>query len=102
MPFSGMLRLKALVTSDIVFLRSVIRLIVTANVFPSSQILITLMMEAMRFSETSVVRRTTLRNIPANDILHSEDRFMTEAWHQQSYTMSNCSRAILMIFSRGH
>jgi hypothetical protein len=33
-----------------VFLRSVHRLLVTANVVPSSPILVTLMMEALRFS----------------------------------------------------
>jgi predicted hotdog family 3-hydroxylacyl-ACP dehydratase len=38
-----------------VFLRSVRRLLVTANVFPRSQTLVTLMMEALRSSETSVL-----------------------------------------------
>jgi hypothetical protein len=38
----------------IVFLRSVRRLLVTANVVPSSPILVTLMNEAIRSSETSV------------------------------------------------
>jgi hypothetical protein len=41
MPFSGMLRRVA-----VVFLRSLLRLIVTANVVPSSLILIALPMEA--------------------------------------------------------
>jgi hypothetical protein len=47
-----------------VFLCSVRRLLVTANVFPSSPILVTLIMEALRSSETSVLRRTARRNIP--------------------------------------
>jgi hypothetical protein len=46
----------------LVFLRSVRRLLLTANVVPSSQILLT-MMEALRSSETSVFTRATQRNI---------------------------------------
>jgi hypothetical protein len=45
----------------LVFLRSVSRLLVTANVVPNSLILVTLMMEALRFSEASVLTRTTRR-----------------------------------------
>jgi hypothetical protein len=45
-----------------VFLRSMRRLLVTANV--PSQILVTLMMEAILYSETSVLTRATRRNIP--------------------------------------
>jgi hypothetical protein len=43
----------------IIFLRSVLRLLVNANVVPSSPICVTLMMEAIRSSETSVLTRTT-------------------------------------------
>jgi hypothetical protein len=53
--------------------RSVLRLLVTANV-RSSPILFTMMMEEMRPSETSVITRTTPRNIPEDDILRSRRR----------------------------
>jgi hypothetical protein len=63
MPSSGML---LLILYHIVFPRSVRRLLVTANVVPSSPIHIILMMEELRSS--------TRRNIPEDGILHSQRR----------------------------
>jgi hypothetical protein len=55
---------------NIVFLRSVRRLLVTANVVRSSTVLVTLIMWALRSSETSVLTRTTWRNSPEDGIIH--------------------------------
>jgi hypothetical protein len=46
-------------------------LLVTSDIIPSLPILVTLMIEAMRSSETSILIRASRRNIPEDCIIRS-------------------------------
>jgi hypothetical protein len=87
----GMLRRVALARADVleeliasiirVLLRSVLRLLVTANVVPSSPTLVILMIEAIRSSETSDIKRATRPNIPEDSIIRSHRRENLKSYH---------------------
>jgi hypothetical protein len=50
---------------------SVLWLLVTVKVVPDSPILVTLMMEVIHTSKTTILTRVTQHNIPEDNILHS-------------------------------
>jgi hypothetical protein len=62
----------------------VLLLLVTVNL-PSSPILVTLMMEAIRSTESSVVTRATGRNIPEGDIILSHRRGKLKSYALKMY-----------------
>jgi hypothetical protein len=75
MPSSGMLRRVAFVRTDVSNERiaecCVLWLLVIVNFVHSSPILVTLTMEAICSSDTSVLIRATWRNFPQDGIVHS-------------------------------
>jgi hypothetical protein len=62
-----------------VVLARVLLLLVTATVVPTSLIPVTLMMGALRSSETSALTRATLRHVPKDGILQMQDK--VDMWH---------------------
>jgi hypothetical protein len=61
-------------STHMVFIRWGLRLLVAANVVPSSPSLVTLEMKAPNSSETSVLKRATRCNITEYGILHNHRR----------------------------
>jgi hypothetical protein len=68
---ASIIRVTRIQIAHLAFCRSVRRLLVTANVVPSSPIPVTLMMAPLSSTETSVLAKATRRNISEDDILHS-------------------------------
>jgi hypothetical protein len=94
-----MLRSVALITTDVseermTFIIKVLRLLITANFVPISPILVTLMIEALRSSKTSVFTRVTQFNVGEVGILQSHRSENLESYNVKSVDRklrcSNC------------
>jgi hypothetical protein len=79
---------------ELLFLRSVLRLLVTANVVSISPILLTLMMEAIRFSGTSVLTRATGYHIPDDDMVDGQQKYEHKTPTELNSLFMRASRVI--------
>jgi hypothetical protein len=80
---------------SVVITSSVLQLIVTANAVPSSPILVTLIIEAITSSETSVHTTVTRHHIPENGILHSHGRESLKSYTELSRIPTGLEKELL-------
>jgi hypothetical protein len=93
MASSGMLRQ--------VFLRSLSRLLVRASVVLSTPIHVNLKKEALSSSETSVLTRTILHNIPEDTVLHSHRSENLKSYKKESVRFTN-TKIVSLKYLRFH
>jgi hypothetical protein len=70
----GLEKTLAVTSNRVVFLLSLRRLLVIANIVPNSPLMATRILEGLRATETSVLTRAIRRNILEDGILHSHRR----------------------------
>jgi hypothetical protein len=80
----------------------VFRLLITANVVPSSPILVVLMMEATLSFETSVLITATQRNIPEDDIIQRHRRENPKSYNDSPVFVAVILRMLCWILYSFH